>query len=930
MILTDMKRILNWNDYEAKAREAIAEGCVLLKNENQALPLAKGSNVAVFGRIQSSYYKSGTGSGGKVNVAKVWNIVEGLEESGQVEINQYLKKVYEDWIAENPFDEGLGWGQEKWSQDEMPLTEEIVKNAAKDSDTAIVILGRTAGEDKDNSATAGSYLLSELESDMIKKVRAGFKKVVVLLNVGNIIDMSFVDEYKPDAVMYVWQGGMLGGLGTADVLVGKVSPCGKLPDTIANQIADYPSDKWFGNLAGNSYCEDIFVGYRYFETFAKDKVRFPFGFGLSYTTFDVSDAKIENDEAAKTLKVSAKVTNTGKVAGKEVVQIYVQAPNGKLGKASRVLVDFGKTETLEPGKSETLAFEVPYYAFASYDDAGVTGNKSAWVLEKGDYTVYAGTDVRSAAAAGSFNLANLLLIKQCEEALAPVKAFDRMHATEDGKLVMEPAPLSTVDMWKRRAERIPEEIKQTGGTDIQLKDVLNGTKTMKEFISQLTDEDLCCLARGEGMGSSLVTPGTASAFGGVSPRLRDTFGVPVSCCDDGPSGMRLDCGMKAFSLPNGTSLACSFNRKLVKELYAFTGLEMCSNKVENLLGPGMNIHRHPLNGRNFEYFSEDPFLTGEMGSAMIQGLQSSGVTGTAKHFCGNNQEAKRYEQDSVMSERALREIYLKGFEIAVSKGADSLMTTYGMVNSIYTASNYDLNTTILRKDWGFTGILMTDWWANLNEPGVAPNKSNLAAMIRSQNDMYMCCSDGSRNADGDNLMESLENGKLSRGELQRSAINVCNHVMNTEAMKRLTKTNDEVEVINRPVYSDDVSLDDVEMIVIEKDKETVIDLTYQESNANTNYILAFDYQTIGTYEMTLTGSSELGELAQLPCTLLFQGIPIASFTFNGTNGKEVSIKKEMPCPTRFSVCRLFVASNGLKLKDLRIKYVSDVVKFPWM
>ena len=924
-----MKITLDWDEYQTTARQAIAEGCVLLEN-NGVLPLKKDSTISIFGRIQDSYYKSGTGSGGKVNVAKVYSIPEGLEESGWVKLNKKLQKIYADWEADHPYDEGLGWGKERWSQDEMPLTKELVDEAAAESDAAIVIIGRTAGEDKDNSNTKGSYLLTDEEHDMLVKVRAGFKKVIVLLNVGNIIDMGFVSEIKPDAVMYVWQGGMLGGLGTADALTGKTAPCGKLSDTIAKQISDYPSDKWFGNTQGNFYSEDIFVGYRYFETFAKDKVLYPFGYGLTYSDFKISEGSFKNDEAAGKFTVSAVVENTGNTAAKEVVQIYVQAPNGKLGKASRVLVDFDKTELLKPGEKATLNFEIPYESFASYDDSNATGNKSCFVLEEGKYTVYIGSDVRSAKEAASFTLEKLLVTKKCEEAYAPVRAFERMHAllsdSQTPQLTMENTPLATIDMWKRRLERLPAEIKQTGDKGIKLEDVLNKKASIEDFVAQFNDDDLCCLVRGEGMGSSLVTPGTASAFGGVSPRLRDTFGVPVSCCDDGPSGMRLDCGIKAFSLPNGTSLACTFNRKLVTKLYGFTGLEMRSNKVENLLGPGMNIHRHPLNGRNFEYFSEDPLLTGFIGAAVLKGLQGSGVTGTIKHFCGNNQEQNRYGQDSVISERALREIYLKGFEIAVQNGADSVMTTYGMVNGLYTASSYDLNTTILRKDWGFKGVVMTDWWANINEPGKEPDKSNFAAMVRSQNDMYMCCSDGTRNTSGENTMESLENGTLTRGELQRTAINVCSHVMQTEAMKRLLGTADTIEIINRPANPDDVSPEDVEFITIGKE-EKVIDLTYQECKANANYILAFDITNTGTYEITLTGSSELGELAQLPCTLFFQGIPIASYTFNGTGGKEVSITKPIPCPTRFSVCRLFVASNGLKLKDLKIKFMSEKVQY---
>lgn len=922
-----MKITLDWNEYKTTAIQAISEGCVLLENKNQVLPLQKNTKISVFGRIQNSYYKSGTGSGGKVNVSKVYSIIDGIEEDKSLIINKKLQEIYAEWEKTHPYDEGLGWGKERWSQDEMPLTQEIISEAADFSDTAIVIIGRTAGEDKDNSATEGSYLLTKEESDMLAKVRAGFKKMIILLNVGNIIDMSFVDDYSPDAVLYVWQGGMLGGLGTIDVLTGKTCPSGKLTDTIAYKISDYPSDNTFGNPDGNCYEEDIFVGYRYFETFAKSAVRYPFGFGLSYTTFQISCTNASNDEKSRTVKATIKVKNTGSCNGKEVPQIYIQAPDGKLGKASRVLVEFAKTQELKPGQEESIDFTIPYESFASYDDNGVTGNKSAFILEAGEYNVYSGNSVRASEKILSFNLNETIVLKQCEEALAPVKAFNRFH-NNNGKLEMEKTPLRTVSMIDRRNQNIPQEIPQVTTTSIKLCDVLNKKASIEDFVAQFTDDDLSCIIRGEGMGSSLVTPGTASAFGGVSPRLRNTFGIPACCCDDGPSGMRLDCGIKAFALPNGTSLACSFNKDLVTKLYSFTGLEMIENHVENLLGPGMNIHRHPLNGRNFEYFSEDPFVTGQIGTAMVKGLRNSGVTGTIKHFCGNNQETNRYAQDSVISERALREIYLKGFQIAVESGyANSVMTTYGLVNGLYTASCYDLNTTILRKEWGFNGIVMTDWWANINEENGPSDKNNFGTMIRSQNDLYMCCPNGAKNEGGDNTLEALSQGKVTRAELQRSAINICNHAMETTAMQRLLGTAPEIEIINRPKEADDINLEDINFTVLNGD--VTFDLTYQECKANSNYILALDVQKLGTYKITLTGSSELSELAQLPCTIFYTGIPIASFTFQGTNGKEVEISKEIVLPNRFSVCRLQVANNGLKLKDIKFTFVNDSTKLPW-
>lgn len=750
-----MERILDWNKYLDTAAKMVSEGIVMLKNENNALPLDADKEVAVFGRIQFHYYKSGTGSGGMVNVTKVVNILDGLIDNG-VKVNEKLLDTYRKWDKENPFDLGEGWGGEPWSQKEMLLDEGLVKETAKSCETAIVIIGRTAGEEQDNRLEAGSYLLSDDEIAMLTVVRENFKKVVLLLNVGNIIDMTDINRIAPDAVLYVWQGGMTGGKGTADVLTGRVSPSGKLPDTIAYKASDYPSDANFGREENRDiYAEDIYVGYRYFETFAKEKVLYPFGFGLSYTAFEIKTEKAEITEGA--VKLSVSVKNIGSYKGKEVIEVYCEAPQGRLGKAARVLCGFEKTRELPPQEEQVVEIAVDIAKLASYDDSGVTGNKSCYVLEAGEYKFYVGSDVRSAEYACSFEQGEDLVTERLTQSLAPVESFERIKPVCEGgafSIGREAVPVSKVDESARRLEKLPKEIAYTGDKGIKLWDVKNGKNTMDEFIAQLSDYDLSCIIRGEGMGSPRVTAGTASAFGGVSENLNG-FGIPAGCCSDGPSGMRLDCGTKAFSLPNGTMIASSFNKELTSELFAFMGLEMAANKVDCLLGPGMNIHRHPLNGRNFEYFSEDPFLTGKMASAELKGMAGAGVTGTIKHFCANNRETNRHFIDSVVSERALREIYLKGFEIAVKEGgASSVMTTYGRVNGLWTAGNFDLNTVILREEWGFKGFTMTDWWANINVRGKEPDKTDFAAMARAQNDVYMVCPDGEKN--DDNTLAALE------------------------------------------------------------------------------------------------------------------------------------------------------------------------------
>ena len=916
--MAQTEKTLDWKQYLNTAAQVVSEGIVMLKNDNDALPLNPDDEIALFGRIQLHYYKSGTGSGGMVNVSKITGIPDGLLENG-VSVNEELLDMYRKWDNENPFDLGDGWGKEPWSQTEMPLDEALVAHVSESSHTAIVIIGRTAGEEQDNSLHEGSYLLTAAEKDMLAKVRRHFPKMIVLLNVGNIIDMNDLLSFDPDSVLYVWQGGMTGGTGTADMLTGKISPCGKLTDTIAANVNDYPSAPYFGDPYRNFYSEDIYVGYRYFETFARDKVLYPFGFGLSYTTFDIAitGAKQLSDKWDFTVKV----TNTGNYSGKEVVQIYCKAPQGRLGKPSRVLCGYEKTDTLAPGKSQTMTISVSNAQIASYDDSGVTGHAHCFVLEEGTYRFYAGSDVRSAKEFYHCPQNSTEVISRHEQALAPVESFDRIHPEISGGryvIRMENVPLSHVDEAKRRQDNLPKEIPFTGDKGIRLADVKNGTHTMDEFIAQLTDYDLSCMIRGEGMNSPKVTAGTAAAFGGVSDELT-ALGIPCGCCDDGPSGMRLDCGTKAFSLPNGTMIACTFNRTLIQELFSLTGLEMIANKVDCLLGPGMNIHRHPLNGRNFEYFSEDPFLTGTIASAQLKGLHSAGVTGTIKHFCGNNQETDRHDTNAVISERALREIYLKGFEIAVKEGnADSIMTTYGPVNGVWTAANYDLTTQILRNDWGFTGFAMTDWWANINRRGQAVDKSDLAAMAMAQNDVYMVCSCGAQN--DDNILASLKDGSLQRSELQRCAANICRFLMNTHAMNRLLGTECKINIINRPADESDV--DESTVKFYELDGDLTIDLSDICTDKGTNYSFGLDILTAGTYEMTLTASSTQSEVAQIPVTLFSLGTAYGTFTWNGTNGLPVSYRIDIPLFSRYTNLRLFFAQGGLDMHSIRFRLVS--------
>ena len=844
---------LDLEKYAALARQAVAEGWVLLENEGQALPLRDGERVAVFGRMAFHYYKSGLGSGGLVNTRYVVGILDALKECEGIHLDEKLMGIYEDWIMENPYDEGQGWGRVPWCQKEMDVTEEMLDCARRD-DVSLVVIGRTAGEDQDNNAKAGSYCLTETEEDMIRRVCEVSERTVVVLNVGNIIDMSWVEKYRPQAVLYVWQGGQEGGNGVADVLTGKVCACGKLTDTIAADIKDYPSTENFGDPFKNYYKEDIYVGYRYFETFAKDKVLYPFGYGLSYTTFEMKAEVLKNTGDEITLSVT--VSNTGEVRGKEVC-IVIQK-----------------------------------YDMASYDDSGVTGHKSCYVLEEGCYEVFVGSDVRSAVSVGCYE-EEFRVIEELEEAYAPVEKFQRMKAVllPDGtyQAVTEEVPVRTVDPQERRANEMPETLDYTGDKGYKLVDVLDKKVSMEEFIAQISEEDLIAIFRGEGMCSPKVTAGTAAAFGGVTDGLT-ALGIPVGCCSDGPSGIRMDCGTKAFSLPNGTSFGCTFNVELVGALYEMTGKELRLNKIDSLLGPGMNIHRNPLNGRNFEYISEDPILTGRICAAQVKAMAKSGIGSTIKHFCGNNQEVGRSTSDSVISERALREIYLKGFEIAVKEGdARSVMTTYGSVNGLWTAGSYDLCTTILRKEWGFDGIVMTDWWAKSNYEGHQAEAPVKAPMVAAQNDIYMVVSDAKANPENDDVEEMLHAGKITLGELQRNAANILGFLLKSPSILILADRicEEELEAINTKEEDD---VDAGSLVSIESDSVTqkiVIDGALLHPAKGKADVIAVTNEFMGDFTMKFTLKSDLGELAQLPVSVFLDNIHKMTVSVQGTNGKWV-------------------------------------------
>lgn len=758
----------------AIAREAAAEGIVLLKNESNTLPLGQEDKVAVFGRVARDYFAVGYGSGGDTKAPYITNLYQGLEEDG-VSFDKGLFQIYDTWGSKprNIPDQGY-WGHWPMSYPEMELKKRDVAQAAKHCNKALVVIGRAAGEDRENLLKPGSYYLTRQEKRMLELVNRHFKQVAVVLDCGNLIDFSWVEDYSHiTALVLAWQGGMESGRALADVLCGRVNPCGKLTDTVAKRYEDYPSAENFGKQDFNNYAEDIYVGYRYFETFQREKVLFPFGFGLSYTHFDIH-ADIHT--SATQFQGTVRVTNRGNLPGKEVAQLYIAAPNGKLGKASRVLAGFGKTELLNPEESWEMKFCVDLKDFASYDDAGQTGHRWAYVLEEGEYGLFVGTDVRSAEQVATLTLPELLVVRQLEEAGAvdPACSFLRM-VNRGGSISMEPVPTRQTDMRQRILSGLPDLIPMTGDRGIKLGQVARGEASMDAFIAQLTPRELEQLSRGEGaMHSKLGVAGNAGALAGVSESLREK-GIPALITTDGPSGIRIQ--RTVALLPCGCALAASFNPELVERLYSMVGAEMKYHGSDILLGPGMNIHRNPLCGRNFEYYSEDPYLSGSMAAAAVRGIQSKGASACPKHFACNNQETHRSLNDSRISERALREIYLKGFEYMIAwSNPDTIMASYNKINGVWSHYHYDLATTILRKEWGFQGLVLTDWWMQQDTSHEFPALRGSAYRVRAQVDVLMPGEEGKfgiKKNLGDPIMESLEaQDGLTVGELQRTARNV--------------------------------------------------------------------------------------------------------------------------------------------------------------
>ena len=790
------RRITGSSEHITLSKDAAKEGMVLLKNQNNVLPLAKGSRVALFGKATFDYVKGGGGSG-DVTVAYTRNLYEGLKKkSGHVEVFEELADYYRKNVKEQ-----YAQGREPGMTVEPALPEELLKKARAFTDTAIISICRFSGEgwdrksiyDKKNKTEDvaiagqeqkqdaetevfedGDFYLTHAEKAMVDAVKNSFPRVVVVMNVGGMVDTDwFAEEEKIQSVLMAWQGGIEGGLAAAELLIGEGNPSGKLSDTFAKKLEDYPSTYNFHESDDYvEYTDDIYVGYRYFETVpgAAEKVNYPFGFGLSYTKFSLSMPVVE--KRGHHLRVMVDVCNIGETAGKEVVQVYYGAPQGKLGKPAKELVAFRKTRLLQPGETQTVVLRFQINDMASYDDLGKVA-KSAYVLEKGEYHFYVGTSVRDTVEDNYVMVLDEdVITEQLSARMVPTRLSRRMLADGSYEELPQGEPVDTDAT--ALPDRLPVEetsgltpaVKHRDGYRLwgnpdnrpKLIDVAEGRMTLDDFVAKLPDEQLAELLGGQ------PNTGVANTFG--YGNLPD-YGVPNIMTADGPAGVRIapQCGVCTTAWPCSSMLACTWNPEVVEQVGAAGSAEAKENNIGAWLTPAINIHRSPICGRNFEYYSEDPFLTGKMAGAMVKGIQSNHVAATVKHFALNNKETNRVESDSRASERAIREIYLKGFEMIVKEAKPwSIMSSYNIINGHRASENREMLEDILRGEWGFEGMVTTDWWTH------GEHYKEAAA----GNDMKMGCGFPER------LLQAMEMGAITRAEMETCARRILGLILKVD------------------------------------------------------------------------------------------------------------------------------------------------------
>ena len=790
------------------SREIAAQTMVLATN-NDALPLRETDQVVLFGSGTENTVYGGWGSGEVYNKG-TWSGLTPIKVKEGIE-NKSYKFIY---VINN---KGYEIGS---SLTEADIEQFAVKTGRAERTVAILTISRLSGEGSDRPQDKGNTgtLLSDAEINTYNALIKYFDKVVIVLNVGSVIELNDIEKNEKTSILISFLPGMEAGNAIADVLVGDVNPSGHLTDTWAKTINDYPTTKTFTeSIQYVKYKEGLFVGYRYFEddSSTQAKVVFPFGHGLSYTTFRINNQCTFN-EGTKTFEVRSEVTNTGSRSGKQVVQVYAKKPqNENFIKVQRELVAFAKTNELNPGETQVLTMNVDLDYLASYDDTGVTGNKACYVLEKGEYVIYVGTSVADTRNDNNKvytyeqkelqvvqRLANRVVPQDPDVADANKKPIfsDLLGNNNDNKKVENEYPQNKaskeIKQEKIKKNYLREDI-NFFPTDkfnkINFKTVLENKYTMEQLVDSMSNEELAYLSFGK---DANIRGGTGILGGLYNAGMTRKYNLPGGDSMDGPAGLRQsEISLQSAGWPCSTALASSFDINIMKKVGEETGKEARKLGVSFWLAPGMNIHRSPLCGRNFEYYSEDPFLTGMMATYISIGLQHKRVSITLKHFCVNNKEQNRngddvpdnLASDSRMAERVAREIYLKGFEIAVKKGGPwSIMTSYNRINGVKTDSSYDLLTGILREEWGYKGLVMTDWGS------------------KSTNDVEAHAGTGVKmpsNGDGTaTILNGIAAGTVTRDDLKRNILYVFNTISKTAAVDKLFKDPEKmIKLTNDPI-----------------------------------------------------------------------------------------------------------------------------------
>ena len=678
--------------HDAAALEAAREGMVLLRNDHDALPLAPDSVLNCLGSAQH-WWRSSMAGASRINPRQRPGFRQAVAEHSDFRINAALSDFYR-----------------RARRDELP-GEDLLAEARANGGPALVFIGRQWGEMMDLRDIPGEFRLSDAEQALLRRARASFDRVIVILNTGGPIDMTWLREIDVDAVLFTGYAGMLSAHALVELLDGRVNPSGHLPDTWPWRFSDSPVSRNFPQRPADApfiqedavgvrvyYEEDVYMGYRWFDSFGVP-VAFPFGHGLSYTAFELVPAGVKRQ--GDVVRVRLSVRNTGKTAGKAVAQLYVAPPKGALEKPDHVLVGFEKTSLLAPGEVQTLEIPMRLEDAASFDEA-----RSAWVLEAGEYGLCVGQSLGCLIRAGKLTL-EARTLRRVAAVAPPMEDFRRLTRADGtvdgsksgivplGQQIAVPAP-------RMKAEG-GRTAKRARGKRVLWREVREDPSKLPAFVGQMSLPDLCRLNVCAG---SRLLPGQ-DGMAGRTPALA-AYGLPGFCVSDANPGLNLV--RRNVGFPASSVIAATFNRSVAGLVGRVVAEECPAHGVDLVLAPGMNLHRSPLCGRHPEYFSEDPFLTGVMAACHARGLEEGGVGSCYKHLFCNNAELGRMGSHSVVSRQALRELYFRAFEIAFRiHRPRSVMTSYNALNGVYPGENRALLEGLLRGEWGFEGFVMSDW-----------------------------------------------------------------------------------------------------------------------------------------------------------------------------------------------------------------------------